>query len=101
MKPKHLHKYLRVKLGSKSEVGHNALGEKILIPKNPREVFRCQFPDCHSTLPRQLAIGCTCQCWKCGGELVLDAENTKLKKPTHKMCRKRRIEKLGELGEIS
>jgi hypothetical protein len=90
MAPKpHVHKYQRVKLGGTKV--HVVDGKRILIPGSEYVVFKCMLPTCTTFKVRDLVIGELSLCWKCGEELILDRENTNLKKPTHKWCRKVKV----------
>jgi len=76
MKRKHVHKYKRVKL---------PYTENFVV-------FKCQIPGCTTYKPRNLVIGEESICWKCNESLILDSENTYMQKPTHKYCRKVKIQ---------
>lgn len=69
----HVHKYQRVKLGGR---------------QSKYIVMKCMLPGCTHFIRRDLAVGRKSICWKCGGELILNMENTTLKKPTHRECRR-------------
>jgi hypothetical protein len=70
-KETHIHKYKRITLSKRTGL----------------QVFKCVAPICTHYVRRELAIGRVCICWKCGEELILNAENTQLAKPTHIECR--------------
>lgn len=85
-KLKHTCKFMRILIGStKVELID---GKKHLVQKPKTEVFKCQIPGCSSYYHKPLAIGQRSLCWNCNEELILDSENTRLKKPTHPYCRR-------------
>jgi hypothetical protein len=83
----HVHKFMRVSLGS-TRVVKDDKGRRHLEKKPGYEVFKCMIPGCKSFMPREIVIGKISQCWNCEKELILDMQNTVLKKPTHEQCRK-------------
>lgn len=82
----HVHKYYRTELGKTRVVRKD--GKRYLEKKPGYPVFKCALPGCPHFIARELAIGRKSVCWKCNGEMVLNMENTTLKKPTHKECRR-------------
>jgi len=87
-KQDHTHKYYRVLVGSRKIVIKN--GKRYLEKGDGREVFKCAVPGCPTFKLKELAIGDKSICWTCGEELILNTENTRLKKPTHITCRRMR-----------
>lgn len=87
MSTKHVHKYQRIFLGGSSHISYKN-GERILV-KRPKseQVLRCMIVDCPNYIKPALAINRTSICWLCGKEMIIDNENIKLTKPTHKECR--------------
>lgn len=85
----HIHKYYRTVLGARKII-KDENGTRKIIPAEGKEIFRCGIPGCTTYRPRSLVLGLKSLCWVCGEELILSTENTKLKKPTHKFCRKRK-----------
>jgi len=83
----HIHKYQRIYIGGR-KVSKDKDGNKIIINVAKYEVFKCTIPGCPTYKTRELAVGDKSICWKCGLELILNAENMKLKRPTHPYCRK-------------
>lgn len=86
MSEDHVHKYIRVILGGKKIVRID--GKRFIKPKEGYVVYKCILPGCNHYVPRELAVGRKSICWFCGGELVLNMENTTKKKPTHVYCRR-------------
>lgn len=84
---KHIHKYMRVTYGGK-RIKRKEDGIRVIEKVGGYTVFKCQEPMCNSYMPRDLVIGNASICWVCELPLILDMENTKLKKPTHTYCRK-------------
>lgn len=87
-KGNHVHKYMRVIIGGRKIVVRD--GKKYIEKTGGTEVFKCMIPGCSHFKVRELVLGAQSICWKCGGELILNMENTTLKKPTHLWCRKTR-----------
>lgn len=85
------HKYRRAKLGCGKKVVYQD-GKRILVPTPCAEVFRCALPGCPHYKGRDMVIGQKSICWTCGQEMILTSENTRLKYPRHKDCRKKRLE---------
>lgn len=84
-----IHKYKRVTLSSRREVVY-INGERCLKKVPDKQVFKCAIPGCPTWKLRELVIDNKSICWQCGEELILNMENTTLKHPTHKHCRKTR-----------
>lgn len=64
MKPKHVHKYVRVKMKG---------GEYI--------VYKCVLPGCTHFINRDLVVGHETLCWKCGTTIVMTMKLATLRKP--------------------
>lgn len=85
----HIHKYERREIGGTRVVKID--GKKHLEKVGNYIVYKCAIPGCTHYIARELAIGRQSICWGCEQELILDAENTTLKKPRHKQCRRKRV----------
>ena len=78
---KHVHKYIRIKIG-----------------KNKRVEYRCSIAGCVHHIRPELVIGRFSKCNKCNDEFTMDKYATKLAKPTCQECRASDdIKKLAEL----
>lgn len=91
----HIHKYMRAFLGKSRKIVYKEIDgvPKRFLEKTPGyEIFRCMIPGCTHYKTREMAIGQKSICWNCGQEMILNMENTTLKKPTHEECRKVRVE---------
>lgn len=84
----HIHKYKKAILGGRRIVKKD--GKRYIESCGGYEVFKCALPGCTHFVSRELADGRQSLCWNCGGELILNAENLTLVKPTHRECRKTR-----------
>jgi hypothetical protein len=54
------------------------------------EIWKCVFPGCPTYYSREIALGKQSVCNTCLEILTLDSDNMKLKRPTHKSCRRTR-----------
>ena len=88
-KKDHIHKYYRTYIGGRQIVKDDD-GKRRIISTEKHEVFRCAIPGCTTYKERALVIGDISTCWNCNEELIIDKENIKRVKPTHKFCRKQR-----------
>ena len=70
MKEVHIHKYMRVNIGRVS----------------PYYVMKCMHIDCTHFIPAALALGRSCQCWRCGDTFVMSIADVQFKKPHCKKC---------------
>lgn len=61
---KHVHKYLRVRLGP-----------------NGYTVYKCVLPGCSHYIRRELVEGNMTLCWRCGKEVPMNKKMATLKKP--------------------
>lgn len=68
-KADHVHKYLKVKWGSKGT-----------------EVFRCMVPGCSHYVHIEMARNRMCICWGCGEAFVLDPDAMRRKRPKCFQC---------------
>lgn len=64
MEERHVHKYIRKKLG-----------------KNSYTIFACVLPGCSHYVRKELVDGRTTMCWRCGAEIVMTKRTATLKKP--------------------
>lgn len=72
---KHLHKYQRVNIGSKTK---------------PYLVYRCMKPGCTHYITPKLALNRACECNRCGKIMVLTKEALTLVKPHCAGCVERK-----------
>ena len=84
----HVHKYQLITLGGTRVVKKD--GQKHIEKCSGYIVFKCMIPNCTHFISKDLVIGRKSICWKCNEPVVLNTENTRLKKPTHVECRKLR-----------
>jgi hypothetical protein len=70
MKETHVHKYMRVKLGTRGF-----------------EVYKCMLTNCPHYIRRELVIGRLTICWRCGAEARMSQQMATAKKPTCLECR--------------
>lgn len=77
MKAKHIHKYVRVKLGRAKTY----------------EVYKCALPGCSHFVIPPLVVGRLSLCWRCGLEFVI-TEKLLFKKPHCENCTNHRTKKL-------
>jgi len=82
----HLHKYQKSILGGRKIIIKD--GKKYLEQGSGYEVLKCVHPGCPHYVGVEVSVGRECACWVCGDRLFLDAENLRLRRPTHSHCRK-------------
>ena len=81
---KHIHKYIRVKLGDKKKIA-----------------YKCALPGCTHYKWLELFEGSLSQCWRCSNTFVIDKVSMTLKRPHCKACTKIKTKpELGKLTEI-
>lgn len=89
MTEKHIHRYVRIKLGSKKRIE-----------------FKCSLPTCVHHIKPELAVGRLSQCNKCGIPFVLTKVALTRAKPHCDSCtigrdkNLDRLEELIEMGEL-
>jgi hypothetical protein len=69
-KPKHTHKFKRLKY------------------KSGNVIFFCALPDCNTKIAIPLALGKRSICWRCGSEFIMNEYSLRLAKPHCDNCHK-------------
>lgn len=67
--PKHIHKFMRVKLGQKGFT-----------------VFKCTKPGCPTYYRVELIVGQFHECWRCKQPMVMNQWSSQFKKPHCREC---------------
>lgn len=67
-KPKHIHKFKRLRY------------------KSGNEVFFCALPDCNCKMNPALLFGKRSICWRCGNEFIMNEYALRLAKPHCEAC---------------
>lgn len=81
--PKHIHKYMRVRLGG--------FGRKLKIPKEERyTVYKCMKPGCKHYIRVELVLGQFNECWRCGKIMIMNQWSATFKKPHCRDCTRER-----------
>jgi len=68
-KEKHVHKYVRVAMGSRGWT-----------------VYKCSIPDCTHFIQEKLVIGRSTICWRCGSTFIMTRHTATLKEPHCRSC---------------
>lgn len=74
-----VHKYERVKLGTKGF-----------------EVFKCVLPNCSHYIRKELVFGKVTKCWRCDKDIVMTKPMARMKKPHCRNCTRSYTHRLGE-----
>jgi hypothetical protein len=86
LKPKHVHKYVRIKLGRNKD----------------RIKYKCNLPGCPHYLEPELAVGRIALCNSCNEEFVMNKESIRLAKPHCDNCGKgsKKKDKINTIASI-